>query len=430
MLMDEMEIEGMEKKAKVPKLRFPGFAGEWESKKLGDIVSKNISNGIMNRPGKNELLVKDINVVNMYTPDKIHIDDLEYFDATEKDVQKCDVTVGDVFLTRSSLKAEGIAEPNVLLDPGNFVFDDHLMQLKLKQKYCPHFVKVLLETRAVKKQFIAKSKTATMTTIGQEDIISCIVCLPEIDEQDQISAFFIEMDNLITLHQRKLTHLQAKKKCLLQKMFPKKGERFPELRFPGFTGEWEQRKLGELMNVTSVKRIHQSDWTSTGVRFFRARDIVSESKGEKPEDILYISTKKYDEYSALSGKVKVGDLLVTGVGTIGVPMLIKSENPIYFKDGNIIWFQSANKIDGFFFYYTFISESVQRFIKDSAGIGTVGTYTIDSGKRTPIIMPSSVDEQQKIGEFFKSMDNLINLHQRKLIHLQTQKKALLQQMFV
>jgi len=78
------------------------------------------------------------------------------------------------------------------------------------------------------------------------------------------------------------------------------------------------------MPVGSVKRIHQSDWTTVGVRFLRARDIVSAYKKEDPADVLYISQKKYDEYSALSGKVEAGDLLVTGVGTIGIPYLIKT----------------------------------------------------------------------------------------------------------
>lgn len=203
----------------------------------------------------------------------------------------------------------------------------------------------------------------------------------------------------------------------------------PAVRFRGFADDWEQRKLGELMNVTSVKRIHQSDWTTSGVRFLRARDIVSESKGEKPDDLLYISQDKYDEYTAISGKVKIGDLLVTGVGTIGVPMLIKNESPIYFKDGNIIWFQNENKIDGNFFYYVFTSRNVQQFIKDSAGIGTVGTYTIDSGKKTLVTIPPDVEEQKKIGEFFASLDSTIALHQSEYKKLIDLKKSMLQKMF-
>lgn len=167
-----------------------------------------------------------------------------------------------------------------------------------------------------------------------------------------------------------------------------------------------------MMNVTSVKRIHQSDWTSSGVRFLRARDIVALYKNEEPSDYLYISEEKYNEYSSLSGKVKVGDLLVTGVGTIGVPMLINDGNPLYFKDGNVIWFQNENKINGDFFYYSFIGNAIQSFIQESAGTGTVGTYTIDSGKKTPISLPTNESEQQKIGNYFRNLDHLITLHQR------------------
>ena len=167
------------------------------------------------------------------------------------------------------------------------------------------------------------------------------------------------------------------------------------------------------MEVTSVKRIHQSDWTDSGVRFLRARDIVAESKKENVSEPLFISQEKYDEYSAVSGKVKKGDLLVTGVGTIGVPMLINSEEPLYFKDGNIIWFKNENVIDGRFFYYSFNGLNIQKFIKESAGLGTVGTYTIENGKKTPINLPPKKDEQAKIGEYFFNLDHLITLHHRK-----------------
>ena len=174
---------------------------------------------------------------------------------------------------------------------------------------------------------------------------------------------------------------------------------------------WEQRKLGDMMNVTSVKRIHQSDWTNSGIRFLRARDIVAAAKGEEPSDLLYISKEKYEEYSSLSGKVAIDDLLVTGVGTIGIPYLISNSEPLYFKDGNIIWFQNCGKINGKFFYYSFTGEQIQSFVKDSAGIGTVGTYTIESGKKTPILLPC-IEEQRKLGSFFTDLDNLITLHQR------------------
>ena len=115
----------------------------------------------------------------------------------------------------------------------------------------------------------------------------------------------------------------------------------------------------------------------------------------------------------MSGKVGVSDLLVTGVGTIGVPYLVRNLEPLYFKDGNIIWFQNSDKIDGKFLFYSFSAEQIQGFINESAGIGTVGTYTIESGKKTPISLPNQI-EQAKVGEFFQQLDNLITLS---LIHI-------------
>lgn len=207
-----------------------------------------------------------------------------------------------------------------------------------------------------------------------------------------------------------------------------KEKKVPQLRFPEFKDDWEQRKLGDEMTVTSVKRVMQSDWTDEGIRFLRARDIVSAAKNEEPSDYLYISKERYENYSALSGKVAIGDILVTGVGTIGIPYLISNSDPIYFKDGNIIWFQNQDKIDGDFFYYSFCGNSIQQFIRSSAGIGTVGTYTIESGKKTPILLPTDA-EQKAIAIFFRELDSLITLHQRKLDHLLLKKKSLLQKMF-
>ncbi|WP_418556532.1 restriction endonuclease subunit S [Phascolarctobacterium faecium] len=205
-------------------------------------------------------------------------------------------------------------------------------------------------------------------------------------------------------------------------------KRAPKVRFKGFTDAWELRKLGEIMNVTSVKRIHQSDWTDSGVRFLRARDIVSAAKNEEPDDYLYISKEKYEKYSAISGKVAIDDMLVTGVGTIGIPYLVRNLEPLYFKDGNIIWFQNNKKIDGEFFYYSFLGSKIQNFINESAGTGTVGTYTIESGKKTPILLPAK-EEQQVLGKYFRNLDHLITLHQRKLDKMKELKKAFLNLIF-
>ena len=238
---------------------------------------------------------------------------------------------------------------------------------------------------------------------GKQMAVMELMMPPTMREQQTIGGFFQQLDHLITLHQRQPFLQSPPDISLIVQLTP-----------PFYTFSWEQRKLGDMMNVTSVKRIHQSDWTDSGVRFLRARDIVAAAKNEEPDDYLYISKEKYEEYSTLSGKVGVSDLLVTGVGTIGVPYLVRNLEPLYFKDGNIIWFQNLDKIDGKFLFYSFSAEQIQGFINESAGIGTVGTYTIESGKKTPISLPNQI-EQAKVGEFFQQLDNLITLHQRQTI---------------
>ena len=266
-----------------------------------------------------------------------------------------------------------------------------------------------LGRRLVRKDFInAMVKWRQGVIYGQwriheSDFLKIEISVPSVEEQRKIGAYLDQLDNLITLHQRQPFLQSPPDISLIVQLTP-----------PFYTFSWEQRKLGDMMNVTSVKRIHQSDWTDSGVRFLRARDIVAAAKNEEPDDYLYISKEKYEEYSTLSGKVGVSDLLVTGVGTIGVPYLVRNLEPLYFKDGNIIWFQNSDKIDGKFLFYSFSAEQIQGFINESAGIGTVGTYTIESGKKTPISLPNQI-EQAKVGEFFQQLDNLITLHQRQTI---------------
>ena len=206
--------------ASVPEIRFKGFTDPWEQRKLEEIAREKLSNGVMNYASSEDTGVRHINVVNMYTSDKIHVEDLTFSGYGENILKKCNVEMGDIFLTRSSLKPEGIAEVNVLLDSGRFSYDDHLIRLKVNGKlYDSLFVKINLGTASIKQQFIEKSKTTAFTTIGQDDIAECVGNFPLIREQQQIAAFFHNLDILITLHQRKLEKLQNIKKSCLEKMF-------------------------------------------------------------------------------------------------------------------------------------------------------------------------------------------------------------------
>ncbi|MHC3377722.1 restriction endonuclease subunit S [Ligilactobacillus equi] len=319
----------------------------------------------------------------------------------------------------------------VVNDLGNGIMSPRFAALRPIDEIAIYFWKYYLHNeRSMNNILVRSTKAGTMMNeLVYSDLFKEKLAVPEKSEQVKIGNLFSKLDSTITLHEEKLAKLKQLKQGFLQKMFADESGK-PVIRFKGFNDDWEQRKLGEIMNVGSVKRIHQSDWKNEGVRFLRARDIVALSKNEEPADLLYIDDSKYYEYSKVSGKVQKGDLLVTGVGSIGVPMLIESNEPIYFKDGNIIWFKNNNSLDGDFFYYSFTSSNIQNFIRKSSGTGTVGTYTIDNGKKTPILIPREKDEQQKIGLFFQQFDSLITLHQRKLNQLKNLKKSLLQNMFI
>ena len=399
----------MTKKSDAPAIRFKGFSDAWEQRKLGDIAD--IVGGGTPSTGNQSYWDGDI---DWYAPAEI---------------------ADQIYANSSQKKITGLGYENSsakMLPPGTVLFTSRAGIGKtaiLTRKGCtnqgfqsivPHRGEldsyfIFSRTEELKRYGELVGAGSTFVEVsGKQMAVMELMMPPTMREQQTIGGFFQQLDHLITLHQRKFEKLTNVKKSMLEKMFPQNGSSYPEIRFKGFTDPWEQRKLGDMMNVTSVKRIHQSDWTDSGVRFLRARDIVAAAKNEEPDDYLYISKEKYEEYSTLSGKVGVSDLLVTGVGTIGVPYLVRNLEPLYFKDGNIIWFQNSDKIDGKFLFYSFSAEQIQGFINESAGIGTVGTYTIESGKKTPISLPNQI-EQAKVGEFFQQLDNLITLHQRQTI---------------
>lgn len=412
----------MTKKTDTPAIRFKGFSDTWEQRKLTEFVE--FFSGLTYTPNdvqeNGTLVLRSSNVSNgeVVDADNVYVN--------PQVVNSENVKVGDiVVVVRNGSRSLIGKHAQIKAFMPNTVIGAFMTGIRSE---CPEFTNALLNTSRFEEE-IAMNMGATINQITGYMFSKMEFKVPCLDEQKKIGEYFEKLDNLITLHQRKYEKLHNIKKSMLEKMFPKNGSNVPEIRFKGFTEAWEQRKLGEVMNVTSVKRIHQSDWTDYGIRFLRARDIVSAYKNEEPDDYLYISKEKYDEYSSISGKVSIGDMLVTGVGTIGVPYLVENSEPLYFKDGNIIWFQNEDKVFGKFLFYSFAGKSIQDFITESAGIGTVGTYTIESGKKTPISLPNK-EEQERIGLFFANLDHLITLHQRELEKLQNIKKSMLEKMFV
>ena len=416
---------------KVPQLRFPKFKGDWEQRKLGEITTEKLSNGIMNHPSEEMTGVKHINVINMYTSDRIHIEDLTDSEYDDDAVKKCNVEIGDIFLTRSSVKPEGIAEANVLLDSGQYVYDDHLIRMKIdKCKYDAFFVKICLGTPLIKKQFIMKSKTTAFTTIGQDDIASCDCVFPSYGEQKAIGAFFDDLDHLITLHQRKLEKIRELKKGMLQKMFPKNGKKVPEIRFKGFTDDWEQRKLGEITTEKLSNGImnHPSE-EMTGVKHINVINMYTSDRIH----IEDLTDSEYDDDAVKKCNVEIGDIFLTRSsvkpeGIAEANVLLDSGQYVY--DDHLIRMKIDKcKYDAFFVKICLGTPLIKKqFIMKSktTAFTTIGQDDIAS---CDCVFPS-YGEQKAIGAFFDDLDHLITLHQRKLEKIKELKKGLLQQMFV
>jgi len=185
--------------------------------------------------------------------------------------------------------------------------------------------------------------------------------------------------------------------------------------------EWSMATLGDVCEIGSSKRVFESEWTKEGVPFYRAREIVRLARDGKVDNDLFISQEMFDDYSSKYGAPAVGDIMVTGVGTLGVCYLVKSDDEFYFKDGNIIWLKNFKEtIDSNFVSLMFETEYVKKQILSTATGGTVGTYTITNAKETKIPLPS-LAEQKKIVEqienerkHIESSKNLIKLFSSKI----------------
>lgn len=407
-----------------PKLRFKAFSDELSHHTLMDIIVEKPSNGIMNRQSDKVTAVKHINVIDMYTDDKIHVDELSYSEYGDTAVEKCNVEIGDIFLTRSSVKADGIAKSNILLDDGIYVYDDHLIRLKVdKNNYIPEFVNDYLASPRFRRQFIVRAKTTAFTTIGQGDVASCTGDFPSLSEQQKIAEFLSTIDTVIAKQKETVSAWEERKKGVMQKLFSQ------EVRFKADDGsdfpEWEEKKLGDVFEISSEANGNKYDKQQVmsvsdeyGVvnqielqgRSFAGNDI-SKYKIVKTGQIVYtrspLATKPY-------GIIKlVGD--ETGI-----------VSPLY-----IVNTVCDNNSSLFWYYYFDTPERTNNYLKPLVRMGAKHTMNISneewlSGK---ILAPCHA-EQQKIADCLSSLDDVIEKQKATLVAWEEMKKGLLQQMFV
>ena len=408
-----------------PKLRIEGFTDAWEQRKLGDIANKvsTKNSGIQyietltNSAEFGIISQKDFfdhNVSNMENIEGYYIVDNNDFVYNPR--ISTSAPVGPI--NRNKLGRSGVMSPLYT------VFRTH----DVNEEYVEWFFK---SNKWHKYMFFNGDTGARSDRFAIKDSVffEMPIPVPHIDEQRRIGLFFTNLDNLITLHQRKSDALKNAKKYFLNNMFPSDGEKFPKLRLEGFTDAWEQRKLLDLLIQPITDGPHETPkLVEKGVPFISVDAIIdnkidfSRKRGDITEEYNLECCKKY--------KPQLYDVyLVKSGSTVGKVAIVESSERFN------IWsplaaMRCGNKSAPYFLYFLLQTKGVQSQVLDKASNGTQPNLSMRELEKFPVIIPSSIDEQKCIGSYFLCLDNLITLHQRKCDVLKNAKKFFLQNMFV
>ena len=398
-----------------PKIRFEGYSEDWEQRKLGEICeikdSARIPNSEWVDSGVPYIRASDIINENLNGMLFISKERYEFYKNRTGAPIKNDVLFnGGGEIGKSLLIMD---ERPIYVQGGAVLYACTSKANKLKGQY----LKTYFETNQARSYIDAVSAGGTIKHFTLKPSQMMPILMPSVAEQEKIGNYFASLDNLITLHQRKCDETKTLKKYMLQKMFPQNGEKVPEIRFDGFTEDWEQRKLGELGTVQTCKRIFKEQTSEQGdIPFFKNGTI-----GLEPDS--YISREVYEEFRRLYPYPEVGDTLISVVGSIGRTAEYTGKDE-YFQDSNVVWLKTNGSINKKFLK---ISYQVIKWLIEGS---TVKHLYNDNILRSEIVMPVSQIEQAKIAEFFEELDHLITLHQRKYDELQSIKKFMLQNMFI
>lgn len=381
----------------IPNIRFEGFTDDWEQRKLGEITS---------------LITKGTTPKDKSGDGEINFIKVENIDSSSgeiKDCSKISIEEHEGYLKRSQLKENDIlfsiagtlgrtTVVNKGLLPANT--NQALAILRMSEGDISYIVTVL-KGRVVS-DFVRKNPTVgAQPNLSLEQVSNLEIPYPNIDEQVKIGCFFRDLDNLITLHQRKSEELRETKKYMLQKMFPKKGESIPVIRFQGFTDDWERRKLSEVVDSVDTGKSKFDKEGSTGEYPILGSTSVIGYDGEYDYEGDFILTARVGANAGslyrYAGKVKISD--------------------------NTVYIQASENIE--FLYYLLTQFDIKKL-----SFGT-GQPLIKAGdlKELVLMMPTDLVEQVQIGDYFLNLDNLIILHQRKCDQMKKLKKYMLQNMF-
>lgn len=412
----------MEENRKKPQVRFDGYTDDWEQRKFADVVQ--IERGGSPRPiddyitdsqnGLNWVKIGDAPAQGHYitkTAEKIRPEGLS---------KTREVHPGDLILSNSM----SFGKPYIMGIDG-CIHDGWLLIRDTNSTFDLTFLCHLLGTPQMLDQYRSLAAGSTVNNLNKELVGNTVVTIPTIDEQRVLGQYLERLDNLITLHQRKHNKLVDVKKSMLEKMFPKNGEKKPEIRFCGFTDDWEQRKLGEVAiyrRGSFPQPYGKSEWYDGdgAMPFVQVADVSDEMN-------LVEDTKQ--KISILAQPMSVfaekNSVLVTLQGSIGRVAITQYGA---FVDRTVLIFEKYKaEIDKTFWAYII----KQKFIDEArkAPGGTIKTITKEALSDFELSIPN-YQEQKQIGAYFRNLDDLITLHQRKVEKLKNIKKSMLEKMFI
>ena len=422
-----------ETKRKVPKLRFPGFTEDWEQRKLSELATMNARIGWQNLRTSEFLDDGEYLLITGTDFDngRIKYDTCHYVEKEryEQD-KKIQLNSGSILITKDGTLGkvaliEDLPKP-ATLNAGVFNVRVKNNEL-LSYRYLFHYLKAPF----LMKYVVANATGGTIKHLNQSILVDFPIPFPTKGEQDEISKILDALDTTITLHQRKLENLKLKKKALLQKLFPKNGEQFPELRFPGFTDAWEQRKLSELATMNARigwQNLRTSEFLDDG-EYLLITGTDFDNGRIKYDTCHYVEKERYEQDKKI--QLNSGSILITKDGTLGKVALIEDlPKPATLNAGVFNVRVKNNELLSYRYLFHYLKAPfLMKYVVANATGGTIKHLNQSILVDFPIPFPTK-GEQDEISKILDALDTTITLHQRKLEHLQLQKKALLQQMFV
>lgn len=411
----------MGKKEKAPCLRFKDTNGKdypaWEQRKLGELAATfgyGLNAAAKSFDGRHKYIrITDIDEsTRRFLCSSLTSPDIDFEEAAPYRLAE-----GDVLFARTGASV-GKSYRYVRTD-GEVYFAGFLIRFRFKDKEAAEFVFQNSLTAKFQNFIKTSSQRSGQPGINAQQFSGYQIAVPNSEERERIGSFFSRLDTAITLHQRKLETLKKLKRTLLQKMFPKKGQLKPELRFPGFTNDWEQRKLKDftLSYSGGTPTVSNKNYYNGTIPFIRSGEI----SGERTE--LFITEEGLNKSSAKS--VHKGQILYALYGaTSGEVSLSKIDGAI---NQAILAISTKEGYSNAFLSFWLRKEKDR--ITATFLQGGQGNLSGEIVKNLIVPVPSQL-EQTKIGDFFNQLDGIITLHQRKLETYKKLKKSLLQKMFI